>query len=494
MSSSSGGADCERRSAGIRFVGLLAAVALVLLFRLGEAPVDVTAEHRVDVVVRTMVASGDWLLPRMGDELRLNKPPLAYWLSAGLAELGLGPTTLALRLPSALAALTLLLVVFAWGQRLGGPRLGLLAAGLLATMESFLALGRRGVAEMLLAASCTAAFALWPELVERRRRSLLPLFALSVGIACLAKATAALFVLGLPIAIDLTRRGLWREALHWRNARWLGAALVLGFAWYGLAFASGGEAREQIANYALLPLGLGDGAVERGAKHYRPIYYFFGVLPQAASPAILLGALFLARSARPRRRELDAERSWPWIVLLSIFVGFSLLPQKQKHYLLPLLPALSLVLAQAALRLGGAQEEVGRRWLRGMAVLALLAGTAALVVFGATYGILLPAGLVPALLLVGLGAALVTGAVRAAWCGEGARFAHLGVLMVLGFWLVWESGIELRLRQWKAGELRAPAWRMAIERASTWVDLPREGSDPREEIPSALLELEAGRR
>ncbi len=484
----------EQRWGLVRLLGLLAATAFVLLFRLGEAPVDVTAEHRVDVVMRTMVASGDWLLPRMGDELRLNKPPLAYWLSAGLAELGLGPTKLALRLPSALAALALLAAAYAWGKRLGGARLGLLAAGLLATMESFLALGRRGVAEMLLAAACTGAFLLWPELVERRRRSLLPLFALCVGIGCLAKATAALFVLGLPIAVDLTRRGLWREALRWKNSRWLVAALVLGFAWYGVAFASGVEAREQIKNYALLPLGLGDGAVERGAKHYRPVYYFFGVLLQAAGPAILLGALFLARSARPRRAELDAERSWPWIVLLSIFVGFSLLPQKQKHYLLPLLPALALVLAQAALRLGTAREEERRLWLRGFAVLALLAGAAALAVLGATYGILLPGGLLLALLLVGCGAALVTFAARAAWRGEGARFAQLAVLLVLAFWVIWESGIELRVRQWKAGELHDPAWRTAIERASAWIDLPPEGSDPREEVPSALLELEAGKR
>ncbi|MBK9386190.1 MAG: glycosyltransferase family 39 protein [Planctomycetes bacterium] len=469
---------------------LLTAVAAVLFFRLGESPVDVTAEHRVDVVMRTMVASGDWLVPRMGDELRLQKPPLSYWLSAGLAELGLGPTPLALRMPSALAGLLLVLLCFRWGLRLGGGGLGLLAAGLLAAMQSFVALGRRGVAEMLLAAACTAVFLLWPELVDRRRRGMLPLFALCVTIAFLAKATAALFVLALPIAVDLWLRGAWREALRWRNSRWIALALLLGFAWWGAIALRGGEAREQLVQIALLPLGIQGAEVEASARHYRPWYFFLSVLPQAASPAIALAMLFASRRAWPRLRALPAEQRWPWIVVLAIFVGFSALPQKQKHYLLPMLPALALVLAQTARRMLADNPDSAARWLRLFALLLGALGSVAIAVIGAAYGICLPGGLPIALAMVGVGASLVALAIHAAWRGDALRFARCGIAFVLGFWLVWEDGIDHRLRQWRAGELQDPAWRTAIERADVWVDIPKEGSDPREEIPPALRDLE----
>ncbi|MBL8898706.1 MAG: glycosyltransferase family 39 protein [Planctomycetes bacterium] len=469
---------------------LLTAVAAVLLFRLGEAPVDVTAEHRVDVVMRTMVASGDWLVPRMGDELRLQKPPLSYWLSAGLAELGLGPTPLALRLPSALAGLLLVLLTYRWGRQLGGPGLGLLAAGLIAAMESFVALGRRGVAEMPLAAACTAAFLLWPELVDRRRRGVLPLFALCVTIAFLAKATAALFVLGLPIAVDLWLRGAWREALRWRNSRWIALALLLGFAWWGAIALRGGEAREQLVQIALLPLGVKAPDLETSARHYRSFTFFLAVLPQAASPAIFLALLFLSKRAWPGLRSMSAEQRWPWLVALAIFVGFSALPQKQKHYLLPMLPALALVLAQTARELLGARDLPATRWLRFFALFLGLAGVAVLVVVGAVYGLWLPGGWPAALGMLAAGMALLVLALRAAWNGDAPRFARSGIAFVLGFWMVWEDGIDHHLRQWKAGELRDASWRTAIQRADEWVHIPTEGSDPREEIPRALRDLE----
>jgi 4-amino-4-deoxy-L-arabinose transferase-like glycosyltransferase len=469
---------------------LLTAAAALLFFRLGEAPVDVRAEHRVDVVMRTMVASGDWLVPRMGDEMRLQKPPLSYWLSSTLAELGLGPTPLALRLPSALAGLLLVLLTFRWGRQLGGPGLGLLAAGLLAAMESFVALGRRGVAEMPLAAACTAAFLLWPELVERRRRGVLPLFALCVTIAFLAKATAALFVLGLPIAVDLWLRGAWREALRWKNSRWLALALLLGFAWWGALALRGGEARDQLVQIALLPLGIQGADIETSARHYRSGYFFFGVLPQAASPAIALALLFLSRRAWPKLRAISAEQRWPWIVAGAIFVGFSALPQKQKHYLLPMLPALALVLAQTARQLFGEGEGSSAPWLRALAVLLGVLGVVAIAVIGAAYGICLPEGVPLALLSIAAGTALLVVAMRAAWRGNAPRFARAGIAFVLGFWMVWENDIDHHLRQWKAGELRDASWRTAIQRADVWVHIPTEGSDPREEIPQALRDLE----
>src|SRR5262245_9429250 len=58
------------------------ALALVLIIGTGIAvrapwPAD---EPRFALIARDMVASGDWLFPRVGGDLYPDKPPLYFWL------------------------------------------------------------------------------------------------------------------------------------------------------------------------------------------------------------------------------------------------------------------------------------------------------------------------------------------------------------------------------------------------------------------------------
>ena len=59
-------------------------------------------ETRYGEIAREMLASGDWLTPRLDGIHHFHKPPLAYWASA--AGMGLaGPNAFGARLPAALA-------------------------------------------------------------------------------------------------------------------------------------------------------------------------------------------------------------------------------------------------------------------------------------------------------------------------------------------------------------------------------------------------------
>src|SRR5690606_29266019 len=79
-----------------------------------------------------MVETGDWLIPRLGTRTFLEKPPLAYWLMAvGFKFLGYSET--AARLPSALAGIFTLLLVYAFGAFSTSRTVGLVAAAVLAT-------------------------------------------------------------------------------------------------------------------------------------------------------------------------------------------------------------------------------------------------------------------------------------------------------------------------------------------------------------------------
>jgi len=87
-----------------------------------------------------MIATGDWLVPRVGEAPYLRKPPLLNWLIAGAFKLTGGRSEWAVRLPSALATLALALGIVFFGARWIG-RLGALIASIcfltnLAVLES----------------------------------------------------------------------------------------------------------------------------------------------------------------------------------------------------------------------------------------------------------------------------------------------------------------------------------------------------------------------
>ncbi len=80
-------------------------------------------EPRFAEASREMIERADYVVPYFNDQVRLDKPPLTYW--AQLASYRIfGENDFAARFPSAIAAALTALVIFAWGMRLGGEKLG----------------------------------------------------------------------------------------------------------------------------------------------------------------------------------------------------------------------------------------------------------------------------------------------------------------------------------------------------------------------------------
>lgn len=86
-------------------------------------------EPRFTLVAKQMVESGDWLIPRRGNELYADKPPLFMDLQA-LSFTLVRDWRVAFLLPSLLATLGTLWLVYDLGRRLWDRRAGLLAAWL----------------------------------------------------------------------------------------------------------------------------------------------------------------------------------------------------------------------------------------------------------------------------------------------------------------------------------------------------------------------------
>src|SRR5205814_1329312 len=99
--------------------------AILLLATLGVRPLYKADESRYAEIPREMVASGDWLTPRLNGLKYFEKPPLQYWATAVLFEI-FGERDWVARLWTALTAMAGVALVFMAGKMLFSGEAGTL--------------------------------------------------------------------------------------------------------------------------------------------------------------------------------------------------------------------------------------------------------------------------------------------------------------------------------------------------------------------------------
>ena len=111
--SPSAGAPSSRAHIGV----LVLVWFFTMAVGLGNTALWEPDEPRFAGATRHMFEHGDFLTPWFNGKPRFEKPPLLYWLQAPAVAI-LGPTETAFRLPSAIAGLVTLLLVYRIGSRL----------------------------------------------------------------------------------------------------------------------------------------------------------------------------------------------------------------------------------------------------------------------------------------------------------------------------------------------------------------------------------------
>jgi 4-amino-4-deoxy-L-arabinose transferase-like glycosyltransferase len=115
------------KSAIRNFALLFAGCVLFHIAGTWSLPLIDRDEPRFAEASREMIERGNYIVPYFNNQLRLDKPPLAYWAQT-VSYRVFGENDFAARFPSAIAAALTALVIFAWGMRLGGEKLGWWAA------------------------------------------------------------------------------------------------------------------------------------------------------------------------------------------------------------------------------------------------------------------------------------------------------------------------------------------------------------------------------
>jgi 4-amino-4-deoxy-L-arabinose transferase-like glycosyltransferase len=335
------------RGAARRLDPLWLALLAALVFLPGISSRDVWSpdEPRYAEVAREMLESGNFLVPHLNERIYDQKPPLFFWTVAASGALFGGVNEAAVRLPSALAAIGCTLLVFAFGDRFGGRRVGWLSAVLFLTSGQVLWQGRIGQIDMVL--TFFVAGAMWcfaRGFLEKRAGFYRAFFAVA-GLATLAKGPVGLLPPLLAILVFLLVR---RDRVELRRLRplsglaiwllvvaaWLvPAGLVAGADYFGTMTLT-----QNLTRYAA-PATYGG-----TSGHLRPWYHYLETVPGGFIPwsALLLVALWTLLRNRRTRQETSVLLPVCWAAVTLVF--FSLSPGKRSVYVMTMFPGLALVM------------------------------------------------------------------------------------------------------------------------------------------------------
>lgn len=317
-------------------VGLFYATRLTDLSIRGE-------ESRRGRIAWEMIHSGDWLVPRVQGLPRLSRPPLQYWTIALIGEWRGAVDAVAVRLPSVLATLLTVLLIYGYG-RCWMSRIGAFASAVsFATFAQVLQLGRLGETEALFTFLLSGALLCWHAGVLLRWNpwTLWSVAYVFAAAATLTKGPQApvYFAGGVGLFLLVTRN--WRWAVSWSHAAGIALYLAIVGAWQ-IPFSQ--ALGQQKVSYVYLS----EVAKRFEDTHWGTIISHLTLFPFE----IVVGCLFpwslllLAYSRKSFRSQIGEAKS-PLIFLAGcIAVAFPTVwipPEARARYFMPLFPCFALL-------------------------------------------------------------------------------------------------------------------------------------------------------
>src|SRR6185295_3279646 len=199
-------------------IAVLAVLSYVLFFH-GLSGIGLVGpdEPRYAAIARGMLATGDYITPRLYGAPWFEKPVLMYWFAAigykifGINEAGA-------RFPSAFGATICVFFVYWCGRRLWDRATGFMAALILGTSIGWFAFARAASMDMPLTMCLTIAlvcFLLALNDPGPRRRDWLCGFYAALGLGVLAKGPIAVLLPLLSLGGFLLLRGKWDDWKTW---------------------------------------------------------------------------------------------------------------------------------------------------------------------------------------------------------------------------------------------------------------------------------------
>jgi 4-amino-4-deoxy-L-arabinose transferase-like glycosyltransferase len=345
-----------------KIVTLVALFFLLLLVRL-SSPVDLFEGDQAKQVgyVMDIVRNGDWLVQYETNGMIATKPPLYNWMAAIASMLTHSTAPWVMKLPSLLAGVGLLTLVYLIARKLFDESTAFWATAAFMASHHFIKLIWFARTDMLMVFGVYLAFWLLLDLRYSLYKS--PLIGLLLGLNYLIKGPAGPSFFAVLLIIwafheqYLFKPRRWKPVLPGLLVFLVIAGSYLALLWNNQQFQSvvlSGEIKSRLPGLA---------------EEYEPLYLYVGWLLGRIPPwpFVACAGLILSRR-RPEWKSALSVASWA----LGIFIFLSVLPSKRHDFLLAVYPPI-FMLAGLGMRYVADSPLVGvRKWAVWIAIALLV--------------------------------------------------------------------------------------------------------------------------
>jgi 4-amino-4-deoxy-L-arabinose transferase-like glycosyltransferase len=329
------------------YILLFVIIIAFYLYGLGKLPLLGPDEPRYAQVAREMFLSGDLITPRLGGHTWFEKPALLYWLMVGAFKV-FGVSEWSARLGPALCGLLTIAAVW-YVARAVDHEWSFWSVVVTATSLGLIVFSRAASFDVVITATATwsLAFFLLHELpTTKRKRLLLAGFYVFVGLSLLAKGLVGIVIPFGVVGVYYLLRRTWPQRSVWLSLLWgVPVALAVAAIWYGPVIARNGWTfideffiQHHFARY-----------LSNKYHHPQPIYFYPAIILMLALPWTVHLILALVNARRWEWRGSDSLSivrvfALAWLLLPIVFFSFS--GSKLPGYVLPVLPAIALLVSE----------------------------------------------------------------------------------------------------------------------------------------------------
>jgi 4-amino-4-deoxy-L-arabinose transferase len=352
---------------------------LIYILPLGLRPLFMRDESRYAEIPREMIASGDWIVPRLDGVRYFEKPVLGYWLNALAIKL-FGENAFAVRLPSAMSVgISALLIFFLVRRFSSGERdsAGLFAAVAFFSCAEVCGVGVYNVLDsvfsMFITMSMISFFLAYTEANQKKRTAFFVLFGLCCGLGFLTKGFVAFAAPVAAIAPFMIWEGRWKELF---KIPWLpiAAAVLVSLPWAVAIYF-----REPDFWHYFFWVEHIRRFLSSTPQHPHPFWFFIPVIAAGALPWTMLLPSSILGIKQTRFKDPLMRFSICWFLFPFIF--FSLSSGKLGTYILPCFPPLVILITIGVRRyLEAGKDRAFRLVVLSFAALLLLAALTLVVI------------------------------------------------------------------------------------------------------------------
>ena len=325
---------------------------------------------------RSMSQSGDWLTPKVNGILRFDKPPFFYWLMAIFYSIPGNEIwdkygSLSARLPSALSALFMMLIIAdtifcATDEPKDKIKLSLVASLSFALSPLIIIWSRTAVSDSLLCATLgTSLLSFWRSIsYEEDRPCITPWFFLAIAI--LTKGPVSFVIIFTTLFIFFLTHKNWKRLLYkLKIFKGLLITFVISSPWYFIQLFNNGKVFwDNFFGYHNLQRYT---SVVNNHSESWWFYIFIMILASLPLTAFLIYGIISTFNEIILNFKIRSEKtnnvyifSLCWLISVLLFFSFS--ATKLPSYWIPAIPAASILICKSTQFVGINQRNISLIW------------------------------------------------------------------------------------------------------------------------------------